>query len=505
MKNIIFVVALLAGQSIVAQNVGIGTTSPQTQLHINNATTNSIIRAETNKIAGEASLELKTGPNPFDFLELRKWMTGNGGTLAGIPLNGLSTISTGMNTTGGLLIGTKPPQPFYFTTDNIERMRISAAGNIGAGATPDDNVRLRVVTQDGYHAIVGQTNFIPPTGFGYISSINGLISNSAVNGAGVSGSTTLAGGGSAIITGGMYGVLGTAVEQGYGIGAFGVTGAGGIYSRVITGSGKALRTFGPVQFEAIGAATGNVLTSDALGNASWQNPATAHNHFGQTWLGTNSFSGLVIQNSSAISGSTGITVSSLATQGTGVYGVSTGDRGVGVRGFVDHGVPNPPHEVNSALVGVNTSGNGLYATSDNGFAIKAVKLNGGPTVTGPVVLFKNEKTTNTSPVLLLQNGATNPTALELNNGYIKVSGANKTAFVHTTTAGNISANLSVLNYPNAAATDMLFVTHNYSPVNTYFNYNYGVYWNGAAWTIYIEAHATPMPVNINFNVMVIKQ
>ena len=103
------------------------------------------------------------------------------------------------------------------------------------------------------------------------------------------------------------------------------------------------------------------------------------------------------------------------------------------------------------------------------------------------------------------NGATNPTALELNNGYIKVSGTNKTAFIHITTLGNISNNISFVSYPNAASTDMLFVTHNYSSVNTYFNYNYGVYWNGSVWSIYIEAPATPMPVNINFNVMVIKQ
>ncbi len=126
MNNIFLVAGLiLLPNFLLAQNVGIGTAIPQTQLPIDNATTNSIIRAETNKVSGEASLELKTGPDPFDFLEIRKWMTGSSGTQAGISLNGLSTLTTGTNSTAGLLFGTKREYPIYFTTDNVERMRIN--------------------------------------------------------------------------------------------------------------------------------------------------------------------------------------------------------------------------------------------------------------------------------------------------------------------------------------------------------------------------------------------
>ncbi len=493
-----------------AQNVGIGTTVPQTLLHVNSISGNSIIRSETNIAAAQAGLELKTGANPFDFLELRKWISGSTGTVAGISLNGLSTITTGNNTNAGLLIGTKPAQPIYFTTNTIERMRIDEAGNIGIGTVPVSTNKLSVVTADGNTAIEAKNNRILPPGSGYISSIMGLVSNNSLNGAGVVGQATTALGSTSQIVPGMYGVIGTAIEQGYGIGAFGVGGAGGIYAKVILGSGIALRTFGPLLLEGIGAAPGSVLTSDAVGNATWQSLAGSHNHFGEYWTGNSNFSGLTVKNTSPLTGGIGIFGISEGP-GFGIEGLSTNDLGIGIVGSVSHGEPGYPSiETNSGVAANNTTGNGLYATSYTGYAIKAHKQNSSSPVTGPVVLFLNAKTTNTSPVLVIQNAASNPTALELNNGYIKVSGTNKMAFVHTTNAGNITSNTSTLSYPNAAATDMLFVTHNYSPVNTYFNYNYGVYWTGAAWAIFIEKNSIldpsiPMSVNINFNVMVIKQ
>ena len=271
-------------------------------------------------------------------------------------------------------------------------------------------------------------------------------------------------------------------------------------------TGYALETVGRISMTETGAAAGSVLTSDAFGAATWQSLAGSHNHFGEYWTGNSNFAGLAVKNTSPLTGKIGLFGISEGPQGFGVEGLSTDDFGVGVIGAVSHGEPSfPGVETNSGVAAKNTTGNGLYAISWTGYAIKAVKPNSAVPVTGPVALFVNAKTTNTSPILVLQNAATNPTALELNNGYIKVSGTNRMAFVHTTNAGNITNNISTLNYPNATATDMLFVTHNYSPVNTYFNYNYGVYWNGAAWNIYIEAFTTPMPVNINFNVMVIKQ
>ncbi|HMP92546.1 MAG TPA: hypothetical protein PKD90_06730, partial [Phnomibacter sp.] len=126
---------ILTGAMAAGQNVGIGTTSPQTRLHVFNGAGPSIMRSESSTLSGEAALELKTANGVFDFLELRKWMPGASGTLAGIALDGLSQITTGSHATGGLLIGNKTARPLYFITDNTERLRITETGRVGIGVS----------------------------------------------------------------------------------------------------------------------------------------------------------------------------------------------------------------------------------------------------------------------------------------------------------------------------------------------------------------------------------
>lgn len=97
--------------------------------------------------------------------------------------------------------------------------------------------------------------------------------------------------------------------------------------------------------------------------------------------------------------------------------------------------------------------------------------------------------------------------LEIRDGFMKVSGASKTAFTITATGGNSSGHILNLSYANQASTDILIVTHNYNPSggpSAYHNYNVGVYWNGGNWTIYNENTSIPI-LGISFNVLVIKQ
>ena len=66
---------------------------------------------------------------------------------------------------------------------------------------------------------------------------------------------------------------------------------------------------------------------------------------------------------------------------------------------------------------------------------------------------------NSTAILATYSGGANGgTALELSNGYIRVSGANKTAYIHTTTAANIVLNRTTLNYAGMIPTDIVIVS-----------------------------------------------
>jgi hypothetical protein len=94
--------------------------------------------------------------------------------------------------------------------------------------------------------------------------------------------------------------------------------------------------------------------------------------------------------------------------------------------------------------------------------------------------------------------------LELDNGAIKVSGANRTVFQHTATAGNTLSNETEI--PNTsfanAATDMIIITPVWDGI--YVNAPIGVYFSGSTWRIFRQDLAA-MPVGAKFNVLVIKQ
>jgi hypothetical protein len=520
-KNFTLLFSLITSVCAFSQNVGIGTTTPQTNLHVAGTGTSVIVRIETGTVSQEAGLELKSGAAAFDFLELRKWPTGSAGTIAGINLDGLSTISTGSNSSAGLLIGTKTNYPIYFTTGNLQRMLLSATGELGIGTDPSIYNKLTVVNDAG-DGISGRSNFIPAPGQ-YISAVKGVVSNTAVRGAGVTGYTVNAGEFSTGILPGMYGVLGTAIEQGYGVGAFGATGAGGIYSSVLNGSGKALKTVGAIQLQGIGEGVGKVLSSDGAGNATWELAGGTHTHYGQSWSGS-ALKGLEVINlfstdfNVALSG---ITSNTTAFRSKGVLGSSGSTTGIGVYGINTTGTTFFSPEDNSGVSGVAGTGTGVFGAGYSGIGVWGISNSAegvyGNSGTGNSIYgFKNgasggagffnlTNASNTSPSLKAQ--AVGGTVLELSNGFVKVSGANRTAFTITATASNSSAHILNLNYVNQLQTDILIVTHNYNPPAAtpgYHNYNVGVYWDGNNWTIYNENTTIPI-LGVSFNVLVIKQ
>ncbi len=291
-----------------------------------------------------------------------------------------------------------------------------------------------------------------------------------------------------------YGILGITGNTGVSVGGFTLQGIG-LRGSAFNMAGIALYTTGRVRFAGIGEAANKVLVSDASGFATWQNIPT-HNHIGEIWTGS-ALNGLSVNNTNT-NGS--------GLRGAGRFGV-TGDSedptGVGVLGFNNSAGNNHPFAVNSGVAGVSGTGIGVYAAAVQGTSLLVDKANFGLSA-GIVAIIQNSKTGLTTPVLQVK-GVSNQPVLELNNGFLQVGGTTRTAFRHTTSAANNTGNQTVLNYTNQASTDLLIVTHNYSPTNTYLNKNFGVFWNPSTnrWAIYLE-DLSLMQNNIVFNVLIIK-
>lgn len=195
---------------------------------------------------------------------------------------------------------------------------------------------------------------------------------------------------------------------------------------------------------------------------------------------------------SVFAGATGvqgeITSSTPGGYSAGVRGVNfgTGSLGVGVAGFQ------------------NGSGYGVYGETPSGFAVYGLTTNSSADSVG---VRGETYSTVGAGVVARYHGSGVASALEVDNGAIRVTGANRTAFIHTTTDYNkFDANGTDIDNPlcNGDPTALLFVTQRYS--NVYNNSPVGVYYNAnrSRWEIFNENN-TAIPTNAQFNVLVIKQ
>lgn len=253
--------------------------------------------------------------------------------------------------------------------------------------------------------------------------------------------------------------------------------------------GTKLEVAGQVKITGGSPGAGKVLTSDADGLASWATPTVgAHNHFGQSWEGSAPI-GLTIRNNQNTGKALAAVAQSVSGTNIGVEGTVVGNNGIGVWGTVEGQNPVTNYYYEAGVAGNANTKIGVYGQSTFG--------NAG--------VFKTMAEASVKATILAE--AAGHTALELNNGFIKVSGTNKTAFTVTGSAGNTSGHILTLSYANQSASDIVMVTHNYNPGGvggTYHNIPVGVYWNGTNWTIYSEDASTPM-LGKAFNVLVIKQ
>ena len=174
------------------------------------------------------------------------------------------------------------------------------------------------------------------------------------------------------------------------------------------------------------------------------------------------------------SATTGLQLNSTATSGNGIVVNMDATTGVGLFASMDAGSGNT-----SSVQGYNTSPAGT----------------GGSFLTGSA----------TGTALEGVGSGAGSTALKIENGGIKVAGSVRPAFEFTANAGNISVHVATIDHPltNGNSNAILLVTPLWEGV--YLNNPYGVWYNGSKWTIFLQDHATPMPVNAKFNVLVIDQ
>lgn len=205
--------------------------------------------------------------------------------------------------------------------------------------------------------------------------------------------------------------------------------------------------------------------------------------------------------------STAFTYGMMVTQRVG-----DGDRGVDATVLTDTGTPGDAAAVfgqfglgatfstpsgNAGVHGDSRHGIGVIGTSNTGTGVfgRAEHIGvEGRALDGTGVLAASD---------------TGTTALELQNGSIRVSGALRPAFVHTTTVANTSGHLTTLNAAglNGLPTAMVLVTHVFqSATPAYVMDPVGVWYDTSIsrWRIFVESGA-PMPVGATFNVFVILQ
>ncbi len=115
----------------VSGSLGIGTSTPDSKLHlVSNAQEDVIFESTENSASVEIIARTSGGVN--DYLRLYKGGPTAGGTAAGIPLAGLGRVMSGVSS-DGLMLQVASADPMYFVTNAVEQMRISSDGDVGIG------------------------------------------------------------------------------------------------------------------------------------------------------------------------------------------------------------------------------------------------------------------------------------------------------------------------------------------------------------------------------------
>lgn len=216
-----------------------------------------------------------------------------------------------------------------------------------------------------------------------------------------------------------------------------------------------------------------------------------------------------------------------STAGYGVLGRS-GVEGAGVVGLVKTGTDGTyMYTAGSGITGFSDTSDGVSGISSstrrsgvNGWGTNHATGVHGESYAGKAGVFEIKNTENSNNALIGSTSGSGAAveavysytgstgiALQITNGAIKVAGTYRPAFRHTATAANITSNYTRISHPmcDGDSTAILIVTPTYGNV-IYNAHPIAVFYSSTSgkWAIYNEDLAA-MPVNKQFNVLVIKQ
>lgn len=140
MKHLLLFILLFATITATAQNVGIGTKTPQRSLHVVDSAghTNVLLESPSFTYDKDVSLELKQSIGSTDWLRLKKYSFLSPETMGGVSMASSGTLFTGLDAADLKIGALRSNGQVDIFAGGQRRMVIGYTGNvgIGTGATP---------------------------------------------------------------------------------------------------------------------------------------------------------------------------------------------------------------------------------------------------------------------------------------------------------------------------------------------------------------------------------